>query len=64
MDRHFSPQVQEMWDRGPNLFCENIEDIFLGQRKRGSDLYISDSTFVIQHRGKDYKQNLNQEDIM
>ena len=54
MDRHFSHQVQEMWDRGSNLFCENVEDIFLGQRKIGSDLYISDSTFVIhQHRGKD-----------
>lgn len=33
MDRHFSPQVQEMWDRGPNLFCENVEDLFFGQRK-------------------------------
>lgn len=37
--------------REPNLFCENLEDIFLRQRKRDSDLYISDSTFAIhQHQ--------------
>lgn len=49
-----SSQVQEICDRGRNLFCENLEDTVLRQSKGNSDLYISDSNFVInQHRGID-----------